>query len=702
MERGTQKDLLNDYESKQKYRVEQPPLKTYRGETLANVNSQGLLLAIQGRHPVVAGASGAEGDSQKNRLQETHFGLPKPVSYHPNLIREIAAIDPNSKFLLHKHDILWIEKGKNVTVRHNIESYRQFTAVLSANGNLYIGTGTGGVYVARNYPEQIKTRQKNSQESGQTVALHFTGLQTGLPFISHDKSIHLYEEVRSLYMDQDKNLYAGLGVLGGLYVMKNAGSPKARFEPVELPIENTGEVYYISAAVSADSGGQKVHRVWLSTQSYFIEIKTSFTSAGFSASANTPGVSNHRQPAAIVTGWENLPGFRIKDTTQMAWLQSKEDKRLQAYYKAPPAIPPEKQKRMQSASGKRLLYSSAYDFERKFPIIVSLIQNGAYNGLVLDIKDDAGYVRYDTKVEYIKEAGALKPLVNLRQIIDTMKKLNAYLVTRIVVFKDPVLYEVPGFPILDSRSKKPWVGNPAERWVDPFNPELASKYYAPLVRELTEMGVNEIQLDYIRFPAEGKVDRCVYPSREGDTYFSEGVEDFLWSIRQATPLPISVDVYGYHGMYHSAGVIGQDMVAYGKIVDIVSPMLYSSHFGDLYLTDGPLEERAYRLIDFAVRRGVAMAEESFLIRPYLQGFPMKTSIWGYGERYFLDQIRASSQGGASGFSFWGSIEHMQLVNRAMSAGTKAPNVPPPAGENSAPKATNNRQTQKNTEKAVKK
>ncbi|MCS6972230.1 MAG: putative glycoside hydrolase, partial [Leptospiraceae bacterium] len=168
----------------------------------------------------------------------------------------------------------------------------------------------------------------------------------------------------------------------------------------------------------------------------------------------------------------------------------------------------------------------------------------------------------------------------------------------------------------------------------------------------------------IRFPSDGPIARCRFRHKTSELYHSEALENFLSALRQATPLPLGADIYGYNGMYRVPGAIGQDLEVYGRILDIISPMHYSSHFGDDFMREYPRDERAYRLLYLALARGSFFAQGRFILRPYLQAFPMKNGIWGYGKKYFTDQIRGAADGGGDGFMFWGQLDHMALVRKS--------------------------------------
>ncbi|MCB1322990.1 MAG: hypothetical protein KDK34_22225, partial [Leptospiraceae bacterium] len=98
--------------------------------------------------------------------------------------------------------------------------------------------------------------------------------------------------------------------------------------------------------------------------------------------------------------------------------------------------------------------------------------------------------------------------------------------------------------------------------------------------------------------------------------------------------------------------------------DVVSPMHYSSHFGDNYLDHiQPREKRTYELLKLGSERPVRMGQGRFQVRPWLQAFRIKIGIWGYGEPYMQNQILGSIAGGANGYQFWGPIQEFYIPGR---------------------------------------
>jgi len=552
-------------------------------------------------------------------------GVLNPLPFKKDAYRTIVAIGDDTLYL-NKHDLLY----KNHPLKHNLNSSDQFSALFIGKNDLYIGTTTSGLWVALDFLDQLN---KNRD------FLFFKKLRKGLPFLMHDNRVSLYEEIKSIYVSDNNTIITGTGVSPTLNVKKNLS---LSFEEIQLPDKlsnKTGDIYYISATKEMDT-------IWASHNEGLIILHKK--NDGFSSE---------------FLKWNELE--LCLSNVQLTFFKSKINNSLTGYcYNPATGISAEKQKRIKTATDKKLFYVSPYNFTQKKAKVEKLLSNSIYNGVIIDIKDDQGHVSYPSKVPYLNKIGAVKRYIDLQEIIHSVHKKNRYITARVVVFKDPVMFEVENFPILDKRTGKPWIGNHLERWIDPYNPSLAEIYYVPLFKELEQMGIDEIQLDYIRFPSDGGVKNCIYSNNKNGLYKSEAIEFFLHEVREAISIPLSVDVYGYNGIYRIAGIIGQDVEVYGRYADIVSPMLYSSHFGDMYLTDIEISKRIYRLIKHSVSRANEIASSEYIVRPYLQAFPMKNNIWGYGNQYFQDQIAASLSAGGNGFSFWGSLDNMITVNNS--------------------------------------
>ncbi|TVR68834.1 MAG: hypothetical protein EA427_09760 [Spirochaetaceae bacterium] len=314
-----------------------------------------------------------------------------------------------------------------------------------------------------------------------------------------------------------------------------------------------------------------------------------------------------------------------------------------------------------------------------------------FTAVVIDFKDDLGRIVYDTALELPHQVGAVRRLFDAPTVIETVRENGLYLIARIVVFKDERLfrYRDNQFALWDSRRNAPWgvfreetlesgdtINRQVEYWVDPFS-EFVWDYNIAIARELQEMGVDEIQFDYIRTPAEGRREDILYRFQEGSPAFDEGpryddprvqaLAAFARRARKRIDIPISIDVFGFNGWYRMS-YLGQDIAALAQYVDVISPMLYPSHFPRAFRGDLPYLEWAEYLYREGTARGRRITGDTVLIRPYIQAFliggELRFEEPVYTE-YLKRQIRGSLDAGASGFTLWNFSGRYYMVSRGL-------------------------------------
>lgn len=316
-----------------------------------------------------------------------------------------------------------------------------------------------------------------------------------------------------------------------------------------------------------------------------------------------------------------------------------------------------------------------------------------FTAVVIDFKDDNGRIVYDSALDIHRQVGAVRPVFNAREVIDTVQGEGLYLIARLVVFKDEMLYRYQNnrYALWDRRRNAPWgifrefpVENgdgetetrQVEYWVDPFS-EFVWDYNIAIARELQELGVDEIQFDYIRTPAEGRTGDIVYRFRDDSPAHRESPQfadsrvaaltTFLRRARQELTVPVSVDVFGFNGWYRMS-YLGQDIAALAQYVDVVSPMLYPSHFPRQFRGDLPYLEWAEYLYREGTARGRRITGDTVLIRPYIQAFliggELRFEEPVYTE-YLKRQIRGSLDAGASGFTLWNFSGRYYMVSRGL-------------------------------------
>ncbi len=282
------------------------------------------------------------------------------------------------------------------------------------------------------------------------------------------------------------------------------------------------------------------------------------------------------------------------------------------------------------------------------------IERNKLNALVIDVKGDRGFIPFKVDLPLAEKIGAQKTILikDMKARMASLKEKNLYLIARIVVFKDDLL--AGGKPELAVR-KNGGVFKDREnlRWVDPFRREVWD-YNIAIAKIAAELGFDEVQFDYVRFPDNRGVSFS-QPSTEDSR--TQAITGFLEAAHQAlTPYNVLVaaDIFGYVVWNANDTDIGQKIAPILKAVDLVSPMLYPSgyHLG-IPKYRNPVKN-PYEIIYLSLQRAHERTGASpRRFRPWLQAF--RDYAFGGGdfkEERMRTQIKASDDFGASGWMFW--------------------------------------------------
>ncbi len=291
-----------------------------------------------------------------------------------------------------------------------------------------------------------------------------------------------------------------------------------------------------------------------------------------------------------------------------------------------------------------------------------LIKSLGLNSLVVDMKDDYGRFRFAPREAFLQGMDRTGEILDIESFAAEAKAQGIYLIARIVVFKDEALHKWKGgaLAIRDSVSGGPWQGIKAdsqpieEYWVDPYSTDVW-QYNVEIAKEVTARGFDEVQFDYIRFPTDGEnLDKARFPNQETGMTQDSALESFLRFARESLDVPIGVDIYGANGWYRSGTRTGQDVEMLSNYVDIISPMLYPSHFEQAFLAQAPAELRPYRIYKLGTLRNLAIARDKAIVRPYVQAFYLNVSYdkTYYGPSYVVEEVEGVLDGANQGMTFW--------------------------------------------------
>ena len=288
------------------------------------------------------------------------------------------------------------------------------------------------------------------------------------------------------------------------------------------------------------------------------------------------------------------------------------------------------------------------------------------NAVVFDIKDSDGSlnVAFDHPLAPHAKHHSIR---NLPKLVRFLHSQNMHAIARIALFRDELLARNhPALAVQSARAVKaaaesktapePWHENGKLVWADASNPEVQS-YDLALAKFVAQSGVDELQFDYVRFPAEGdQADaRFAFMTQHPGWKRADVLADFLDHAYQElhpTGVLLSLDVFGVMAWQRTVDLAhtGQDIVRMAKSCDVLSPMIYPSHFFgmDGYAAPGDAPEH---FISESMKRFAAVTKGSgVVLRPWLQAFAWRTKT--YSPQYIETQVLAAKNNGGVGFLFW--------------------------------------------------
>ncbi len=265
---------------------------------------------------------------------------------------------------------------------------------------------------------------------------------------------------------------------------------------------------------------------------------------------------------------------------------------------------------------------------------------GKIDTLVINVKDNHGDVSYASDVALARTLGASKGLIDFKKLIPILRAQGFYVIARQVVFNDPRLAAHLGY---------------ANGWVPASDP-TAVAYNLAIAQEVAGMGFDELQFDYIRYADGGGL------ASGYETRFA-AIDSFLTKVEAAVGqrITLSADLFGrvmWDWNMKRTDPIGQSLEDMAVHLDVVSPMLYPSHYTEQKYKDGP-----YLVVKDALTAGKKRTHTA--IRPFLQVFDMAIPAGMTIDAYIAAEIRAAKENGADGYLFWEPSNDYRALYRVL-------------------------------------
>lgn len=303
---------------------------------------------------------------------------------------------------------------------------------------------------------------------------------------------------------------------------------------------------------------------------------------------------------------------------------------------------------------------------------LEIAKSSGVNAIVVDIKDGALAYPVEIAKDYSMTAynTAINSFDSYKKAIDKIKAAGIYAIGRIVVFNDTHYgKDHPEDCIVSPVSSQTWP-SAYSRGAWEYNVELAKA-------TVKDMGFNEIQFDYVRFP-----ETAYNMSTNSNTNFkntyneekAEAVQNFLFYATDQihkVGAYLSVDVFGECSSEYVTSY-GQYWPAISNIVDVISSMPYTDHFGRNNDTWSNAYNTVYNWAKGAAKRQTEIATPA-IARTWITAYD--TPYWNptvvYGSNKISDQAQALVNAGLNGgFITWNSTSNLNKYNQIKSAFSK--------------------------------
>ncbi len=346
------------------------------------------------------------------------------------------------------------------------------------------------------------------------------------------------------------------------------------------------------------------------------------------------------------------------------------------------------------------------------------------NAVVFDIKDSDGSVAIPFEHPLLGEHKVY--MHDVPKFVHFLHSQNMHAIARIAIFRDELLVtKHPELAVQSRRNHTAWRENGKLVWTDPSNPKVQD-YNIALAMHVARLGVDEVQFDYVRFPAEGDQkdaqfvfqkdqpeptaaesqappavstdSTCLVPApkqrkRKSGTTATDAattrqmqkgacpvaskprgpqrtdvISAFLkkaYSELHPTGVLLSLDVFGVMAWQRQVDLshTGQDIVQMARYCDVLSPMIYPSHFFGMDNIAHPGDEPAHFIGESMDRFILITKGSGVVIRPWLQAFHWRTKT--YSPEYIKIQVETAKTKGGIGFLFWNAANDYSKPYAAM-------------------------------------
>lgn len=319
--------------------------------------------------------------------------------------------------------------------------------------------------------------------------------------------------------------------------------------------------------------------------------------------------------------------------------------------------------------------------------LVTLIDETELNSVIIDIKDFTGKLAFtpdnpDLATSVSDACGAR----DMKSFVETLHAKDIYVIGRITVFQDPHYTSLhPEFAVKKESDGTVWKDHKGLAFID-VGAEEYWKYIVDISRSAYEIGFDELNFDYIRYPSDGNMKDIAFTLSENKPK-AEKLEEFFAYLHEELSEPwgdfetvpkLSADLFGYTTTNTDDLGIGQVLERTLPYFDYVMPMVYPSHYNAGFINIAKPATSPYEVVNYSMETAATRAkamiasvdstatstEVAFLraqakkgrghietsqLRPWLQDFDLGAT---YTPEMVRAQMQATYDAGLDSWALW--------------------------------------------------
>jgi len=260
--------------------------------------------------------------------------------------------------------------------------------------------------------------------------------------------------------------------------------------------------------------------------------------------------------------------------------------------------------------------------------LVELADDTEINAIVVDIKDYSGTISFPPETDELKPAwqAAQCGTSDMKAFVASLHEKGIYAIARLTVFQDPYYTNIhPELAVKKADGVTVWKDYKGLSFID-VGAKAYWDYVVALARDAYNIGFDEINFDYVRYPSDGPMKDIAFTLSAdfpGDDNQQANLESFFEYLNEEldeealfaeyrhentgrdTAVPYtSVDLFGMTTTNYDDLSIGQVQDRAAPYFDFVAPMVYPSHYPKSFLGLGNPNNYPYKVVNYAMQSGV--------------------------------------------------------------------------------------------------